>query len=423
MSADHPNALAIIGAGIVGAAIAFEVQRREIEKGSGRQVILIDRDSPGMGASFGNMASIAVTEFLPASRPSIWAQVPGWLMNPEGPMRLRLSYAPQMIPWFLRFIEASRPSRVRALGEAGAKLCQRALADTEQMLAQAGLGDMLSQTGCLCLFDKASEMKGNREHLELLERLGFEFETLNPGQADSLEPALTRRLSHVLRFPNNRSISSPYQLVLRLIEQFQVLGGTVIHGSVGTIERSSAGVDALHLTDGRRIPVSQAIVCAGIHSRELSKQLGEPIPLETERGYHTQIMAPGITLNHSLIWPARAFMITPTAGGIRVGGTVELAGLSHPPDYRRARVLVRHAQEVLPDLQSAEISEWMGHRPALPDTIPVISPSAKTNGVFYATGHGHLGLTNAATTARIIADMVNSQQPPVDPHPYRVDRF
>jgi D-amino-acid dehydrogenase len=134
-------------------------------------------------------------------------------------------------------------------------------------------------------------------------------------------------------------------------------------------------------------------------------------------------MAPNISLGHSIIWPARAFMVTPTAGGIRVGGTVELAGLGAAPDYNRAKILVRHAQYALPDLQCREATEWMGHRPALPDTIPVISRSAKTSGVFYATGHGHLGLTHSATTARLIADLVTDRKPPIDVTPYRVNRF
>ncbi|MGQ3294692.1 MAG: NAD(P)/FAD-dependent oxidoreductase, partial [Shinella sp.] len=148
-----------------------------------------------------------------------------------------------------------------------------------------------------------------------------------------------------------------------------------------------------------------------------------PIPLETERGYHAQIMAPGISMRHSIIWPARAFMVTPTAGGIRVGGTVEMAGLDAPPDYRRAKILVKRAKEALPDLKAEATSEWMGHRPALPDTVPVIGPSAKRRNVLYATGHGHLGLTYAATTGRLIADLVTGATPPIDLKPYRADRF
>jgi D-amino-acid dehydrogenase len=177
------------------------------------------------------------------------------------------------------------------------------------------------------------------------------------------------------------------------------------------------------LGDGRRIAANEAVICAGAHSAALAKMLGEPMPLETERGYHTQIMAPGITMKHSIIWPARAFMVTPTAGGIRVGGTVEMAGLAAAPDYRRSKITVRRAQEALPRLRCETFTEWMGHRPAFPDTVPVMSASAKTKGLFYATGHGHLGLTYAATNARLMADLITGATPPIDMRPYRVDRF
>jgi D-amino-acid dehydrogenase len=177
------------------------------------------------------------------------------------------------------------------------------------------------------------------------------------------------------------------------------------------------------LKGGRRIAVDEVVVAAGVHSAKLAKMLDELIPLETERGYHTQIMAPGISMRHSIIWPARAFMVTPTAGGIRVGGTVEMAGIDAAPDYRRSKVTVRRAKEALPNLQCEDFTEWMGHRPALPDTVPLMSASAKTNGLFYATGHGHLGLTYAATTARLMADLITGAKPPIDMRAYSITRF
>ncbi|KLK91522.1 amino acid dehydrogenase [Microvirga vignae] len=406
----------VVGAGIIGVAIAFELQRR------GRNVVLIDRGAPGQGASYGNMASIAVTEFMPASRPSIWAQMPKWLLDPEGPVRIRPSYLPRLSPWFLRFLEASRPSRVRELEAAGAVLCYRVHEDLGFLLKATGLSDMLSAEGCLSLYADEAEFRADREHIEVLERFGFRHEILGGNAIRDLEPALTTKIAKTVLFPDNRSIRDPYQLVLKLSEKFLSLGGRIEQGEVVGFDRSD-GVRAVRLKDGRSIDASQTVLCAGAHTGRLSRLLGEPIPLETERGYHTQIMDPGISMRHSIIWPARAFMVTPTAGGIRVGGTVEMAGLDAAPDYRRAKVLVKRAREALPELRANEVTEWMGHRPALPDTVPIISPSAKHHGVFYATGHGHLGLTYAATTGRLIADLVTGVEPPIDLKPYRVNRF
>ena len=406
----------VIGAGIVGTAIAHDLQKR------GRQVVLLDRGAPGKGASYGNMASIAVTEFMPASRPSIWRQIPGWMLDPEGPVRVRPGYMPRLVPWFLRFIAASRPGKLRELEAQGAALCGRALADTQALLAETGLQDQISEVGCLSLYADAAEFRADREHIEILERFGFAHEVLDGAAARALEPALSDKIGMAVRFPDNRSMKDPYKLVLALADRFQAMGGQVVRGDVVGFTRSDR-ITGVTLTDGSAIAADEVVVCAGAFSARLSKQLGEPIPLETERGYHTQIMSPGISMRHSIIWPARAFMVTPTAGGIRVGGTVEMAGLEAAPDYRRAKVTVRRAQTALPGLRCYDFTEWMGHRPALPDTVPILSASAKTRGVFYAVGHGHLGLTYAATTARLMGDLITGATPALDLHPYRVNRF
>ena len=409
-------ATVVVGAGIIGTAIAHDLQRR------GRQVVLVDRDAPGKGASFGNMASIAVTEFMPASRPSVWKQIPGWMLDPEGPVRVRPSYMPKLVPWFLRFIAASRPMRLRELEAQGAALCSRALGDTLELLSETGLSDQISQEGCLSLYADEAEFKADREHIEILERFGFPHEVIGRQAIKALEPELSDKIGMAVLFPQNRSMKDPYRLVMALAARFVGLGGRIESGEVVGFVRSDR-IREVVLKDGRKLPADEVVICAGAYSAKQARNLGEPIPLETERGYHTQIMAPGLSIKHSIIWPAKAFMVTPTAGGIRVGGTVEMAGLDAPPDYRRAKITVKRAREALPNLRCEDFTEWMGHRPALPDTVPILSASAKTKGLFYATGHGHLGLTYAATTARLMGEVITGGKPSVDLHPYRVNRF
>ena len=409
--------IAVVGAGIIGVCLAYELRRR------GKPVLLLDAEEPGRGASFGNMASIAVTEFMPASRPSVWARIPGWLLDPEGPVRVRPAYLPRLTPWFLRFLAASRPGTVRALEDQGAALCRRAYDDLTPLLESAGLSHMLSQEGCLSLYADARELAADREHLEVIARLGFESHVLTRAEVQDLEPAISDVIGHAVLFPHNRSISNPYLLVNSLFERFLAMGGQFLQARVTGFVRAGGAITHVQTAMGQSLDVSQVVLCAGAYTARLTSMLGEPIPLETERGYHTQIMEPGISMRHSVIWPAKAFMVTPTAGGIRVGGTVEMAGLDAPPDYRRAQVLVKRAQTALPGLQLREATEWMGHRPALPDTVPIMGPSATTRGVYVATGHGHLGLTYGATNARLMADLMTGQTPPIDMHPYRINRF
>lgn len=406
----------VVGAGIIGTSLAYELQKR------GRQVVLLDKGEVGRGASYGNMASIAVTEFMPASRPSVWRQIPGWMLDPEGPVRIRPSYMPRLVPWFARFVAASRPSKLRALEAQGAALCLRVYDDLLPLLHETGLIGELTEEGCLSLYSDEAEFRADREHIEILERFGFPHQRLTGAEARELEPELSDRIGIAVLFPQNRSLRDPYRLVVALADRFAALGGRIERGEVAGFDRSDR-VTAVRLADGRTIPAAEVAICAGAHSARLSKLLGEPMPLETERGYHTQIMAPGIAMRHSIIWPARAFMVTPTAGGIRVGGTVEMAGLDAAPDYRRSKITVKRAREALPNLACEDFTEWMGHRPAFPDTVPVMSASARVPGVFYATGHGHLGVTYAATNARLMGDLITGAPPPIDMRPYRIDRF
>ena len=413
---EKTKTVAVVGAGVIGAAIALELQRR------GLQVTLIDKGEPGRGTSYGNMASIAL-DFAAGSGPSTWRKIPRWLLDPEGPVWLRPAYALKMAPWFLRFIAAGRPSRLREIEDAGMSLSNPALTDFRAMLATIDASDLMTDEGCLAIYETEAEFAGDQGRMDFMRRYGFGFEVLSGGDIRSLEPSLSPSIAKAVLLPDNKTIRDPYQLVVRLADAARGLGATFVSGAVRNIEKSGDGTSVVLLESGERLTVDSVVLAAGVHTRFLAEKLGEPIPLETERGYHTQIMQPGVSMRYSVIWPHRAFMITPTAGGIRVGGNVELAGLDAAPDFRRARVLVRHAQRAVPGLKAEASSEWMGHRPALPDTIPIISPSSKMPGVWYATGHGHLGLTYCATTAQLVADMVTGRKPAVDLAPFRIDRY
>ncbi len=305
----------VIGAGIIGAAIAFELQRR------GKTVVLVERNEPGRGCSFGNMASIAITEFLPASRPPVWAQLPKWIATRDGPVRLRLGYLPRFAPWLVRFLLAGRRSELRQIEAAGAALCARVYDDLMTLLAAAGLRNMLGSTGCLSLYATDVELHADREHLEAVRRYGIAHEHLNRAAIEALEPAICPRIARAVLFPENRTIADPYKLVLGLVDRFVGMGGRLETGNAASFELTEEGnISAVRLGDGRCLNAGTVVVAAGIHTSSLSKSLGDAIPLETERGYHTQIMDPGVTLRHSIIWPSRAFMVSPVAGGIRAGG-------------------------------------------------------------------------------------------------------
>jgi D-amino-acid dehydrogenase len=177
------------------------------------------------------------------------------------------------------------------------------------------------------------------------------------------------------------------------------------------------------VTDAGPMPIETLIVAAGAWSHRLASKLGHTVPLETQRGYHALLPDPNVAPRRNVQWSERKFIATPMETGLRFAGTVELAGLDAPPNYRRADKLLEQGREMFPGLVGGEISRWMGHRPCLPDSMPVIGPSTRVKKTFFAFGHGHIGLTCAATTGRLIADLVTGQKPCVDPTPYRIDRF
>lgn len=417
MQTHHP--VVVAGAGLVGTAIARELAAR------GEKVILIDRQEPGRGTSYGNMASIAVNGFDAASRPSTWKKLPFWMMNPQAPVTADPLYAPKMIPWFLRFLAAGRPKRIREIEDAGASLTIRALGDIRAVLAELNAPELISEATCLQLYETEKAFQDGRDNLELMERYGLKYEVLSGAALREHEPLLNPAILKAVLLPQNHFITDPFDYVTRMAQDMQSRGGELLRGDIARIERDERGTTAVILKDGRRIETDRVVVAAGMATADMAKAMDEPIPLETERGYHTQIMSPGGggSLRYSLIWPERAFMVTPTAGGIRVGGSVEMAGLHRAPNWRRARILVEHAKFAVPSLKVENTTEWMGHRPALPDTIPILSASAKTMGLFYATGHGHLGLTYSATTGIVMADLVMGRTPTVDLKPFRIDRF
>jgi D-amino-acid dehydrogenase len=236
----------VIGAGIIGTAIAHDLARR------GQRVVLLDRDTPGKGASFGNMALIAVTEFMPASRPSVWRQISGWMLDPVGPVRVRPSHMPRLTPWFLRFIAASRPARLRALEAQGAALCARSLDDTMALLRETGLEDQISAQGCLSLYADEAEFKADRDHIEILERFGFAHEVIGRQAIKALEHEVSDRIGMAVLFPQNGSIKDPYRLVLALAERFTALGGQIERGEVVGFTRGE-GIQGVVLKDGRRL--------------------------------------------------------------------------------------------------------------------------------------------------------------------------
>ncbi|MFB2607310.1 NAD(P)/FAD-dependent oxidoreductase, partial [Rhizobium phaseoli] len=246
MAEETKKRVVVVGAGVIGASTAFDLQRR------GHQVTLVDKGEPGRGTSFGNMASIAL-DFAAGSGPSTWKKMPRWLLDPEGPVWLRPSYAAKMLPWFLRFLAAGRPSRLRQIEDAGMSLSERALGDFRQMLQAIAASELMTEEGCLAIYETEAEFAADRGHLAMMQRYGLEFEVLSNGAIQYYEPALSPAIAKAVLLPDNKSIRDPYRLVVKLAEAAKAAGTAFVSGAVRNIERKGDGAVVVLLEDGGRL--------------------------------------------------------------------------------------------------------------------------------------------------------------------------
>jgi glycine/D-amino acid oxidase-like deaminating enzyme len=409
--------VAVIGAGIVGVCTARYLQR------DGCRVTVIDPLPPGKGASFGNAGGIGVTEVVPLSIPGTIWRVPRWLLDPLGPLTIRWTYLPQLAPWLWRFWRAGTRRQVEAASRALASLLATAYNDYDILLGEAGVRDIVRRNGCISLYESEEALRRDALEWDIKRAYGVRVKRLGPEEIRQMEPDLAPVFAAGMFMPDWGHVADPYRVVTAIAETFVRNGGTIKAGRAVDFEIGPEGPRALLTDGGERIAFDQLVVAAGAWSRKLAGRLGSRVPLESERGYHATLPRPGVELRRMLHSAAGGFVLTPMAMGLRLAGTVELGGLKAPPNYARARVLVKRAKRFLPGLDAEGASTWMGHRAALPDSLPVIGRSPHFANLFLAFGHGHLGLTEGATTGRLIAALAAERPPGIDLAPFRADRF
>lgn len=407
--------LIVVGAGVVGLSAALAAQAR------GKSVLVLDREGPAAGASAGNAGAFAFSEILPLASPRLMRKAPRWLLDPLGPLSVPPGYALSLLPWMLRFAAACSPERVARSTAAQTALMDLSRSELEPFLDRTGTLSMLRREGALEVYEGASEFAGAKAGWDARERHGIEFRALCAEEMRQIQPGLSKRFTHGVFTPGWCSICDPKDYTLALAERLVAGGGRIERAEVTALRAQGEGV--LVETRGEPREAGQAVVVAGAFSHRIARTLGERIPLETERGYNTTLPLDAFDLRTQITFGGHGFVITRLAGGIRVGGAVELGGLKRPPDFRRSRAMLQKAQAFLPGLNPSGGREWMGFRPSLPDSLPAIGRARGCPRVVYAFGHGHLGLTQSAGTARLVADLLAGQSPAIDLGPFSPQRF
>lgn len=406
--------IVVIGAGVVGLACAHALVS------DGHEVRVVERALDGDRTSFGNAGGIAVTEIVPASVPGLWKKVPRWLVDPLGPLAIRPAYAPRLAPWLRHFLAAGR--EVERIAAALAALNRRVYDDLVPLLADIGLPGDLHRAGALTLYEGEAAYQADRWEWALKARHGFPHETLTGEEARALEPALSPRIARAIYDPSWSHVSDPRRIVDGLVRWLRERG-VAFHQAEATALDPKLDRVTIALGDGTAGDADLVVVAAGAWSARLAASVGDRVLLEAERGYNTTIPDPGVTLSRQLIFAERKFVATPLSIGLRIGGAAEFAGLEAPANYARSDRLAKLAKIYLPDLATEGGTRWMGNRPSTPDSLPVIGWSPGKGRVIYAFGHGHLGLTQAATTGRLVAGLLSGATGDIDMEPYSIARF
>lgn len=408
--------VAVIGAGIVGVSTALYLQR------DGRQVTLIDPRGAGEGTSWGNASVIAAESCVPVATPGIVKRVPGMLMDPLGPLAIRWGYLPKLAPWLWAFVKASSPARVEEISIALRSVLQDCTEAFMPLLKDAGESDMIRRTGWLGVYETEKKWQGAQSDLELQRRRGVEFAVLKPEEIRQFEPALAPIYKHAVFYPENAYAVNNFRLVQVLAASFLRNGGVHVREEAHDFEFGPNGPTHV-LTNGGRHACDAVVVTAGAWSKKLCQALGHDPLLDTERGYHVMLPDPGVSPRLPIYSGDYSFAVTPLEHGLRFAGTVELGGLQAPPNYARADVLLTRGRRMFPGLNETGHAKWMGFRPSMPDSVPVISGSERHRNCFFGFGHGHIGLTLGPQTGRILADLVAGRDPGVDMSPFRIGRF
>ena len=409
--------IAVIGTGVVGTCTAAWLQR------DGHQITFFDPREPGEACSFGNAGSLSPSACLPVGMPGMWKRVPRWLLDPLGPLTVRWRYAPAVVPWLVSMLRHSTREEVTRIAAALRTLLEPIFDCYDPLLKDAGATHLVRRSGCLYVYSSRETAAQWAWGMNLRRSLGVNMIDIGQEELESLEPDLKGKFRFGILAPENGSTSDPSALVKSLHAHSMARGARSVRQAVTGFEQQGGQVTAVKTDDGRATPVDGVVIAAGAWSGALAASLGTRVPLETQRGYHVTVRSSNLQLRHTVMAVEHNLMVNPMAMGLRLAGTVEFAGLKAPPNYERAQRLLRQGQDLFPHLDTSDTTQWMGHRPCMPDSLPVIGRTRRADNAWLAFGHGHMGMCMGATTGREVAHLVAGRQPQVDLKPFSPDRF
>ncbi|MDO5059028.1 MAG: FAD-dependent oxidoreductase [Neisseria sp.] len=407
----------IIGAGIVGISCALHLQQR------GYRVTLADPRGLAGGASYGNAGVLASSECLPLATPELIKQLPSLLLNKNSPLTLRWLYAPRMLDWFYRFMQSAKPEKITYAAEHLSLLLEQSVAAHRQLAEAAQYSGRILPTGWIKAFEREETYRSAQADFRMMEKYGVRCDYMDAATLQEQQPNLAPIFKHAVNNSDCCQIINPGDYVQQLGASFLANGGKLILTEIESLEtRNGIVVSANSQTE--KYQADAFVVAAGAWSKKLSRDTGTYIPLDTERGYHIELEAEDSRLASApVFWAEQSVVMSPGGGKLRVTSSVEFAGLHRKADFTKLSSQIKEIRRSHRASLGQVRAQWLGFRPSIPDSMPVIGKAARADNAFLAFGHGHLGLTLGPITGQIIADLVDNKTPDLNLTPYSPQRF
>ena len=406
--------IAVIGAGIVGICSAYFLKK------SGFNVTLIDKEKPGTMTSFGHACSFADYANVPVNYPGLIWDIPSMLLRKDGPLAIDLFYILKNLPWAISFLKNCNKEKVNEIASSLTNLLKHSQISYDEIFQDVDVSEYISHEENLYLFDSKKSFEDNEYANIIRKNNNVKVRNLNKNEVKELEPNIADVYYAGQIFTGSRHTTNPLAISNKIFDKFLELGGIYINQNVKNIIQKENKIE-LRLED-KNFYFDKIIVSTGAWSNQIANKFGDKFPLDTERGYHILFDTNEKLINRPVAWSESGFYLIQIHDGIRAAGTVEIAGLKKPPNKKRLAMIERQSRKVLPQLREVK-STWMGRRPTLPDSLPVIGKSQNNNNVIYAFGHQHVGWTLGAVTGKIIDSLSKDQVPNIDISAYAPDRF
>lgn len=407
--------IAVIGAGIVGCSCALWLQMK------GYRVIIVDPEKPGSGTSSGNACTIADYACIPVNSPAIFKDLPGMMFAKDSPLSVDIPYAIKHMGWTTRFLANCRASKVDRISRTLARLLHKTYEGLNPLLDYCNAKTLLRHQGCIYAYQDDAEYQRAWDNNKRRRDLGFEFTELDGDEIRELEPGIKKYFARGLLFEQATQVINPQSLTTRYFETLLANTGEYTAAKVAAISHNSDDLN-IHLDGGESFKADRAVIACGAYSTQIEGVGTSQLPLDTERGYHIQYNGLQSLLTRPVSWNEAGFYATPMDEGLRIAGTVEIAGLKKERNPRHLQYLKRHAEQMF-DLPEQVDQEWMGYRPTMPDALPVIGYSLGSEYVLYAFGHQHIGLTLSGITGKLISELINNETPGLDLKAFSPRRF